>query len=213
MPLSDDTAGDLEIDRVCVLTSSSLTRPSYAAAGEPHTVFTGAMRDVLKEAMQRPGGPMPLADMFGEIRRKAKIADYPEPQQTNTGTAARLALVSGTGTALPKPPVAARPLTAACRRRPLLTSDVAVRLDDVAVYGPGSRPRIRAVTMSVRQGEVVAVIGPLGGGLSSVLQILLCLLPVDEGKVRLGTTGEDLTVAGAEPPSRSCRGPCTCIST
>jgi ABC-type multidrug transport system ATPase subunit len=194
VPLSDGTVEDLEIDGACVLASSSRTKKSFAPVGMRHTVFTGAMLDVLTEAMNMPGGPLPLADMFGRIRRKVKGAGYPEPQQSNTNTAALIALVSGTGADTSGPTVAVRPSSDSFRQRPPVTGHFTILLDNATVYSGYGRTRISAVTMSIRQGEVVAIIGPVGSGRSSLLQLILGQLILDAGKAILGPSGEDLTV-------------------
>jgi ABC-type multidrug transport system fused ATPase/permease subunit len=64
-----------------------------------------------------------------------------------------------------------------------LDSVVRVRLDDVGYdYEPG-RPGIEGVTLDVAAGEAVGVIGPSGGGKSTLVQVLLRLRPPTRGTV------------------------------
>lgn len=49
-------------------------------------------------------------------------------------------------------------------------------------YGPG-RPRIDAVTLSIGAGEAIGVVGPSGGGKSTLAQVLLRLRPPARGTV------------------------------
>jgi putative ABC transport system ATP-binding protein len=60
----------------------------------------------------------------------------------------------------------------------------------------GQTPALRGATISVRQGEILAVMGPSGSGKSTLLYCLAGILVPDEGEVwfggqRLDTLGED----------------------
>ena len=50
----------------------------------------------------------------------------------------------------------------------------------------GARPVLRHVSLSVRRGEFVAVLGAMGSGKSALLAILAGLTPPDEGTVTIG---------------------------
>ncbi len=50
----------------------------------------------------------------------------------------------------------------------------------------GAAPAIKALTLQVRAGEQVAIIGPSGAGKTTLLQLLACALPPTEGSVKLG---------------------------
>ena len=61
---------------------------------------------------------------------------------------------------------------------------------------------VRGASLSVGEGEIVAVLGANGAGKSSLLKGILGLVPIDQGAVRFG--GKDL--AGAPPAQRIAAG-------
>nr|QLH55672.1 mutant ABCC2_R1 protein [Plutella xylostella] len=67
------------------------------------------------------------------------------------------------------------------------TSEFAVELNDVSASwgGEGDKDEhtLRGVSMRVRRGKLAAIIGPVGSGKSSLLQVLLKELPVSSGTV------------------------------
>ncbi|MYS06223.1 ATP-binding cassette domain-containing protein [Streptomyces sp. SID6041] len=54
-----------------------------------------------------------------------------------------------------------------------------------AAYGPGARPVLDALELTVRQGEHLAVVGPSGIGKSTLLHVAAGMLAPDRGDVRL----------------------------
>lgn len=62
----------------------------------------------------------------------------------------------------------------------------------------GDNAVLRDISLEVRPGEVVAVIGPSGGGKSTLLRCATMLEQIDAGKLRYG----DLTVASTGPDGR-----------
>jgi iron complex transport system ATP-binding protein len=68
---------------------------------------------------------------------------------------------------------------------------VNARLEAIALdFGYRGHPVGRGVTLSLRDGEIVCLLGPNGGGKSTFFRTLLGLLPAQGGRVRLD--GEDL---------------------
>lgn len=65
-----------------------------------------------------------------------------------------------------------------------------------AAYGPGARPVLDALELTVEQGEHIAVVGPSGIGKSTLLHIAAGMLTPDRGDVRL--FGRDVAAC---PPS------------
>jgi len=63
-------------------------------------------------------------------------------------------------------------------------SALALSVSDVA-RAFGRRQVLRAVTFSVRPGEMVGIVGENGAGKSTLLRILAGLLPPDRGRVRV----------------------------
>jgi ATP-binding cassette subfamily C protein CydC len=77
----------------------------------------------------------------------------------------------------------------------LANSPGGLELDDVAFTFPGeNRPVVDEVSLRVAPGETVALVGPSGGGKSTILALAAGLLATDCGVVRLG--GERLTRPG-----------------
>ncbi|MEO5709473.1 MAG: ABC transporter ATP-binding protein [Nocardioidaceae bacterium] len=65
-----------------------------------------------------------------------------------------------------------------------MTSPPAVRITDGAVE-LGGRPILRGIDLSVRQGEVLAVLGANGSGKSTLVRAMMGLVPICRGEVRL----------------------------
>jgi osmoprotectant transport system ATP-binding protein len=74
-----------------------------------------------------------------------------------------------------------------------------VSLEDVTKSFQG-RPVIRKTSLTVREGERVALIGPSGCGKSTLLKMILGLVVPDEGRVR--TAGTDVTPETAKAVRR-----------
>jgi ATP-binding cassette, subfamily B, bacterial PglK len=59
-----------------------------------------------------------------------------------------------------------------------------VRLEGVTYRYPGSdREALTAVDLEIRQGEMIGLIGPTGGGKSTLVDVILGLLPPSDGRV------------------------------
>jgi multiple sugar transport system ATP-binding protein len=61
----------------------------------------------------------------------------------------------------------------------------------------GSGAGVRELTLSVEEGERIAIVGPSGAGKSTIIRLIAGLEPIDSGTIRL--RGEDVTT---QPPSR-----------
>ena len=63
-------------------------------------------------------------------------------------------------------------------------------LDNVSYHYPGSTHGLHEVSLDVRAGELVAVIGPSGSGKSTLLKLVSGLETGHTGRIALG--GEDM---------------------
>jgi ABC-type multidrug transport system fused ATPase/permease subunit len=69
-------------------------------------------------------------------------------------------------------------------KRSSLTPHRQIRLDEVSYRYPGSdRDALVKVTLEIKQGETIGIVGPTGGGKSSLLDVILGLLPPSRGRV------------------------------
>ena len=78
-----------------------------------------------------------------------------------------------------------------------------LRFEDVSFAYPDRAERtevLHHVTAEAKKGELVAVVGPSGQGKSTLLKLLLCLYPLDEGARLL------LTAEGPKPLTAAHRG-------
>lgn len=77
--------------------------------------------------------------------------------------------------------------------------DVAVELSDVA-HRYGEHQALDGVTFSVKQGEIFGLLGPNGGGKTTLFRVLATLLPLQSGSIHL--LGCDLATQPASIRSR-----------
>ncbi|ATU71937.1 ABC transporter ATP-binding protein [Komagataeibacter rhaeticus] len=72
---------------------------------------------------------------------------------------------------------------------PASTADVVVRLEDIGLSHDHGRSFIlRHVDLEIRRGEFVALLGPSGVGKSTLLRVIMGLMPPGEGRVELKST-------------------------
>ena len=72
----------------------------------------------------------------------------------------------------------------------------------------GFTPALRGASLSVRQGEIVAVMGPSGSGKSTLLHCLAGILVPDEGQVWFGGQRLDTSASSAARCAGTCSGSC-----
>ena len=53
----------------------------------------------------------------------------------------------------------------------------------------GGNEVLKDISLEVKRGEVVAIIGPSGGGKSTLLRLISGLIPMDDGSLTLDETG------------------------
>jgi osmoprotectant transport system ATP-binding protein len=82
--------------------------------------------------------------------------------------------------------------------KPMTERGIAIRFDNIVQRFPGAaRPALDQVTLSIAQGEFVAIVGPSGSGKTTLLRLVNRLADPAEGTVLVG--GEN--VREAEPVS------------
>lgn len=78
-------------------------------------------------------------------------------------------------------------------------SKYALRIDNLSVQY-GATTALSGVCMNVAEGEYLGIIGPNGGGKSTLLKAILGLVPIASGTVRIGEgAGKDATPVGYVP--------------
>jgi len=79
--------------------------------------------------------------------------------------------------------------------RPLINVEPGIELDNVS-FTYGHDMVLRNVSLSIKPGEVVALVGPSGGGKSTLADLILRFYDVGAGAIRIGGTDiRDLTLA------------------
>lgn len=80
------------------------------------------------------------------------------------------------------------PLLERPRRQIGDSGDLVVDLRHVTASHAVGTPVLRDVTLGVRRGSTLAVVGATGSGKTTLLHVVAGLVPIDSGEVRLGTT-------------------------
>lgn len=81
--------------------------------------------------------------------------------------------------------------------KPLVIGDGTIRFEDVGfAYGAEQRPALQGVSFEVRRGETVALVGPSGGGKTTILNLIPRFYDASSGRVTIdGTDVRDVTIA------------------
>ena len=81
--------------------------------------------------------------------------------------------------------------------KPLVITDGTVAFEDVGfAYGAEDRPALQGVSFEVRRGETVALVGPSGGGKTTILNLIPRFYDASSGKVTIdGVDVRDVTLA------------------
>ncbi|MBP6877980.1 MAG: ATP-binding cassette domain-containing protein [Phenylobacterium sp.] len=81
--------------------------------------------------------------------------------------------------------------------KPLVITDGTVAFDDVGfAYGAEDRPALQGVSFEVKRGETVALVGPSGGGKTTILNLIPRFYDASSGKVMIdGIDVRDVTLA------------------
>jgi subfamily B ATP-binding cassette protein MsbA len=74
--------------------------------------------------------------------------------------------------------------------RPLALTDATIRFEDVRFSYGGEGPVLAGVSLEVRRGETVALVGPSGGGKSTILNLIPRFYDVTAGSIRID--GQDV---------------------
>jgi zinc transport system ATP-binding protein len=77
---------------------------------------------------------------------------------------------------------------------------VAVHIEDLSIFY-GESPAISKVCLDVEEGEFLGIIGPNGGGKSTLLKAILGLIPITSGKILINglVSGQNRTCVGYVP--------------
>jgi len=78
--------------------------------------------------------------------------------------------------------------------------DTAIHIDNISVYY-GETAAIKNICLDVKQGEFLGIIGPNGGGKSTLLKAILGLIPITTGNIQIygKTIGNNRTAVGYVP--------------
>lgn len=71
---------------------------------------------------------------------------------------------------------------------------IAIRVDDLS-HAYGDRPALQRVTLEIRRGEIFGLLGPNGGGKTTLFRVLSTLLPIQSGQVSV--LGFDVATSSA----------------
>jgi simple sugar transport system ATP-binding protein len=84
-----------------------------------------------------------------------------------------------------------RPISQKIEKKPLKTSGVILKIEDLTVLGAKGNPAVSNLSLEVRSGEIVGIAGVDGNGQSELVAAIAGLRPVQSGTVLL--RGRDIT--------------------
>lgn len=117
-----------------------------------------------------------IADTITVMRRGTTVATV-SPAEVTSRQLAELMV----GSELPSPETA----------ESTVTDKVLLRLEDVTVDGPGGRPVLSDLDLTVHAGEVVGIAGVEGNGQTELVEVIIGMLAASRGRVSLD--GRDIT--------------------
>ncbi|GAA3453729.1 hypothetical protein [Dactylosporangium matsuzakiense] len=92
-PIIGPGTADAAVEGVYVLASSAWTKKSRYRAGEPHTVFTGVLLDILRHGSPEHPGPLPMATLFELAGAEMRRIGASPPQALGSNSAGSMPLV------------------------------------------------------------------------------------------------------------------------
>lgn len=96
--------------------------------------------------------------------------------------------------------------------RQVSDGELCIRAENVNfTYRDADEAVLTGANFSARSGEIVAFVGPSGGGKTTILRLLLGLLPPTEGSLSVSLMGEDGTCLSSLPVSDSTRRLCAYV--
>ena len=84
-----------------------------------------------------------------------------------------------------------RPVSLQMEKKPLKTSGVVLKIEDLTVLGPKGNPAVSDLSLEVHSGEILGIAGVDGNGQSELVEAIAGLLPIQSGRVLL--RGRDIT--------------------
>ena len=148
-------------------------------------VFVVGCQDyVLGAALSTTDAPLPASLLMAARRPRHRLVGDDRRRRTAVGRAAGDAAPRGTAQ---DPPTSGKVIP--------MTS---IELRNLTVAGPGDRPLLDDVSLTVPSGSTLAIVGPSGAGKSLLLRVLVGLDEQTSGEILL----DDVDVTKANPRSR-----------
>ena len=179
------------------LISNNLTALKYTAPMYP---FTSAMQNFLTLSIYWIGAGL-ISSAPNHTEQLLLFSDMIVFTSYALQVVAAFLMLAGMMRILPRATVASRRIQDVIERRPsiidgeetagLRGSEGEVRMDHVTFTYPGSkRPAVKDISLHVKKGETLALIGPTGSGKSTVVRLICRLYDPDQGNVEV--SGRDV---------------------